>query len=230
MPVYGQPATISSPMLGQYTPVSAPATRRRRLPIVIGIVVVVVLLLGGAGAAIAAISSRSTTVLFQDALTSDSGHWPSTASCTFQSDGYHILDGHICYADTDNFGNADISVQLQQVSGTGDNAYSGVAVRRVSQGNLYTFGITTGGQWAFVKTVNDEQTALGGSPQASGAIHKGLGSSNTLEVRAHGSHFDLFVNGTQVGAVDDSTFSTGRCGLFADQGIETTFTSFQVSK
>ncbi len=247
-PLYGQQMRASVPLYapyGQYGPSSMPvspyggyappttprapgASRRLRL-VIVGVVVAVIMALAFAGAGIASLSSHGGSVLFKDALLTDTGHWPSDASCTFQSDGYHIADGHICYASVGAFGDATFSVRLRQVSSAGADGYSGIALRRVSKGNLYTFGVTPAGEWAFVKTVNDTTTVVAG-PRSSDAVHTGLNTSNTLEVRASGAHFDLFVNGTQVGTADDSTFAAGLCGLFADPGIESAFTEFQVSR
>jgi hypothetical protein len=196
--------------------------------LIAALAVVVVLALAGGGLVV--LSSRgNSAVLFSDPLTTDTGHWPTNSSCTFQPDGYHIVDGYICYADSGTYGNVTISVQTRQVTGAGADAYSGIALRRVSAGNLYTFGITSSGQWMFVKTVDDSATAVAG-PQSSAAINRGLGAANTVEVHASGSHFDLFVNGTQVGSADDATFKSGLCGLFVDQSIESAFTLFQVSR
>jgi hypothetical protein len=231
MPLYGQRGPVSGAETLRMRVVAATSVPpRSRRWLIVCLVVASVIVLAGAGAAMAALTSRNGPVLFSDALTSDSGHWPTDASCSFQPDGYHIADGRICYADAGDFSNADVSVQLRQVSGPTAGVFSGIAFRRVSQGNLYTFGISAGGQWAFTKTVNGQQVALAGTPLSSSAIHQGLASANTLEVRATGSHFEFAVNGTQVGSADDTTFTSGICGLFADQGIETSFTSFQVSK
>ncbi len=199
-----------------------------RRVLIAALALVVVLALAGGSLVTLSLRGNSAT-LFSDALTTDAGHWPTNSSCTFQPDGYHIVDGYICYADVGTYGDAGISVQVRQVSGSSADAYSGVALRRVSAGNLYTFGITSSGQWVFVKTVGDSATAVAG-PQTSAAINRGLGAANTLQVRASGSHFDLFVNGTQVGSANDATFKSGLCGLFVDQTIESAFTQFQVTR
>lgn len=60
------------------------------------------------------------------------------------------------------------------------------------------------------------------------AIHGGYNVENTLEVQAIGSHFEFFVNGTQVGQADDTWFQVGEVGLTGDQDIEVVFTNITI--
>jgi hypothetical protein len=66
---------------------------------------------------------------------------------------------------------------------------------------------------------------------ANKAIKRGLNATNTLEVKAQGSLFTFFVNGTQVGHATDATIATaGKCGLAGNDGIEVVFTNFSLTR
>ena len=224
-----------------YAPPPPPPPARRRTGPVIAIVasiVLVVALLGAGGAVLlshkgnhsgtpGAQTSYSGTkaagptatlaatpdvnVLFQDNFSSNTSGWPNDSHCSYGSDGYHIPDGYICYAPTGQIGDAVVSADLQQTAGEVTWFY-GIVFRRVSEGNFYEMLIDSNGKWLFDKVVNNQTTTL--LPYVpSSAIHTGLNTSNTLAARAVGSHFEFFVNGTQVGQFDDSTFTTGLTGV-----------------
>jgi hypothetical protein len=49
-------------------------------------------------------------------------------------------------------------------------------------------------------------------------------------VRSLGSHFDFFVNGTQVGQIDDASYPTGEVGLEGSQNCEVVFTNLAITR
>ncbi len=226
--------------------------RKSRTGLIVGIVALIFVLLVG-GTAIALFASKGSggqtsnnqtptatattaptptptpgeTVFFQDPLTSNTNGWASDEHCFFQKNAYHIKDGYLCYAPIGQVSNGTITVDAKQVSGTPYWFY-GIVLRRESKGNYYVFDIDSNGKWLFGKTVNDDYSDI--LPyQPSSAIKTGINVVNTLTVRASGSHFEFYVNGTKVGQADDTTFSSGSCGVHGDPNIEVAFNNFKVT-
>ncbi len=171
-----------------------------------------------------------SNVLFSDSLTSDNGNWSTeTPHCFYQSNAYHIKNNYICYSPAGDISDAVVTVQVEQVAGSTLYPY-GIVFRRVSTGNWYEFDIDSNSKWLFSKSVNGTNTTLVDyTPNA--AIKGGLNSSNTLRVEIKGSHFVFFVNGTQVGEADDSTFASGKVGLSANgTSTEVAYTNFEIDK
>jgi hypothetical protein len=157
-------------------------------------------------------STPSLSPIFTDPLTSNTNSWSNDQNCFFRSDGYHIKGGWICYAPTDIPANFTVKVNVKQASGPTDDGY-GIAFRRVATGSEYVFLIDGLGHWRVDKCVNSSCSALADWSSSGGAIHTAANSENALEVDANGSLFDFFANGTKIGQVSDSTYSTGICGL-----------------
>lgn len=150
-------------------------------------------------------------MLFQDDFSSNTSGWLNDSKCSYGADGYHVADAYICYAPTGATSDSIVSADIKQTAGDITWFY-GIVFRRASKGNFYELFIDSDGKWEFNKVVNNTRTHLLPYVPAA-AIHTGLNASNTVTARAIGSHFEFFVNGTQVGQFDDSTFSSGRCGL-----------------
>lgn len=168
------------------------------------------------------------TVLFQDRLTAKAHNWTNDQHCSFASDGYHVRDGYECYAPTAQQRDITLSVSARQLSGPADRRY-GLGFRLNTAGDEYLFAIDSKGQWLFGKYIAGVFTTLV-PPAASAAIKQGLGSTNTLTVRAIGSHFAFFINNTPVGSADDATLVTGYCGVEGSRDIEIVFTSLKIVK
>jgi hypothetical protein len=176
-----------------------------------------------------ATATPTPQIIYQDTLTSANNDWLDNTQCGFKADGYHITDAVICYSGApDTTADADVTVNVKQVSGAADGFY-GFVFRRPSKGNYYSFQIDSSGEWAFYKEVNSS-TKLIVSPQTSAAIHTGLNAANSLEIRMTGTHFAFFANGTQLGQADDTTFTSGMIGLEGDSNIDVAFTNFLVTK
>ena len=254
-PGYGQPGYPGAPYPGQ-----PPQQRRNRAGLIAGIVVGVIVLclvacvgglavLGriGQGAASSIITkiaptetalaqqltpTVSETILYQDSFTDSPSGWLNDKNCAFKTDGYHIVGGNACLspstvAPTD----ADIRVTVKAVT-TGQNTGYGIVIRRTSAGNFYTFEITPDGQWGMVKFANGNGTEVV-QFQSDSSINTGSGATNDLRVLVVGSHFTFFVNGQQVGTVDDSTYTQGRTGVVnddTDAKSEAIFTNFSVAQ
>jgi hypothetical protein len=218
----------------------APAQQRRTGLIVGLLVALLVVVAGGGTAAVLALSHSGSvggssaatatppeTVVYSSALTGNVSDWPSGQGCAPQSDGFHITASIACYPDANDAGDAKISVTATQVNGDTASFY-GIAFRRSGAGNNYVFRVDSNGDWSFGKGVSGTITPLQDST-SNAAIHSGLNTTNTLEVDAKGSHFDLVVNGTKVGSADDSTYSSGKFGLVGTDNAEAVFTNYQVA-
>lgn len=168
------------------------------------------------------------TVLFQDPLTAKAHDWTNDQHCSFASDGYHVRDGYECYAPTAQQRNITLSVTARQLSGPADQRY-GLGLRLNAVGDEYLFAIDSNGRWLFGKYIAGVFTTIV-SPAASAAIKQGLGSTNTLTVRAIGAHFEFFINGTPVGTADDTALDVGYCGVEGSRGAEIVFTRLTIVK
>jgi hypothetical protein len=156
------------------------------------------------------------TVVFSDPLTSATQPWPQISDrCLFQNGSYHTLKDYICFAPVGVSGDANVSAQVKQLSGTIDNFY-GIAFRFVNSQNFYEFLINSNSLWTVLKIINGTDATL--IPHtANAAIKPGIGADNLLLVRAHGAHFQFFVNGVALGQLDDTAFSSGEIGLLGPQ-------------
>lgn len=236
-PGFSPPAT-SQWMKPSLAPAPAKPGRSRRRRNLLSLVVIIIIAACAGGYVIflghgrqsnnsSQTPNSGTNVLFSDPLTSNANGWASDAHCFFQDNTYHIKDNFLCYAPAGNFSDANITVQAKQVAGSLRYGY-GIVFRRTSTGNWYKFDIDGNSQWAFFKSVKGTETAIvdfAPSP----AINGGLNTVNTLKVQAKGSHFEFFVNGTDVGGADDTTFTSGLSGLAAGGPIEVAYTNFEIT-
>jgi hypothetical protein len=137
-----------------------------------------------------------------------------------------------------NQADVDVKVQVKQISGQTIEPY-GLAIRAdgppSNSPNLrYAFDIESDGKWVVARCdglANGDNTILCtdlAHNTANDAIRGGLNVTNTLEVKARGSHFDFYVNRVSVGGADDSTYISGRVGLECGQNAECVFTNLTV--
>lgn len=255
---YGQPAPPSYPMAPGFPPSGYPQGPLAPLPergksrtgLVVGVIVAIVVLLAACtGGTIWALHSLGQTpvtafsetpaasasptpsevAIYGDSFkANDEGWLDEPGHCFLKSDGYHVTNTWACYAPIGTQTDVDISVTVQQVGGPPTWPY-GIIFRRASLGNSYQFMIDSDGEWVFYKCANNTCTKLV-DYTANNAIRGGLNTSNALEVRISGSHFDFFVNNTKVGSSDDSTYTAGKLGLVASKNVDSVFTDFVVSR
>jgi hypothetical protein len=222
-PMYAPAGMPPAPGMPSGTPFK-PAKRRSSPARIIASLVVLLVIFGGVG-----LYEALKTDIYSSNLTGNVSDWASGNGCSAQSDGFHITASVACYHDVNaSVGDAKISVTAEQISGDTASSY-GIAFRRTSTGNAYVFRIDSNGDWSFGKGVNGTITPLQDITPNS-VIHSGLNTTNTLEVDAKSSHFDLFVNGTKVGSADDSTYPSGAYGLLGQDGAEAVFTNYKVTK
>ena len=109
-----------------------------------------------------------------------------------------------------HYDNAAFQVNMTLISS--DDA--GLIFRISADGSqFYDFEINSQGQFYLRYRNNGAYTNII-RPTSSSAIQR-VGSQNTLLVIANGSDFQLFINGTFVGAAHDSTFTSGQLGVVA---------------
>gem|GEM_PF-4033331 len=172
-------------------------------------------------------ASPSATI-FADSLRSDTGQWTNqTGQCYFAKDGYHILNGHVCFAPVASVADGDFAVYAKQIAGD-PSAFYGMALR-ATPGNFYEFAINAQGQWIFTRVVNTLPSSLR-APQPSSYIAQGLNHENRLEAKVAGDRFDLYINGHQVGTVTDSAYRTGASGLLASPSMEAVFADYLIKR
>jgi hypothetical protein len=187
--------------------------------------------------------STSGTILYQDKFTDSNSGWPhhQTANSTmdYASGGYRIYvtttyllvfapSGHSFQS------NVSIGVDTTKTGGPDDNSI-GVICRYQDANNFYLFAISSDGYAGIAMYKNDTMYFLSGSQfDPSSAINQGE-ATNHIRADCVGSTLTLYVNGTQVNSVTDTTFSSGGdAGLLArangTSGVDVLFSNFVVNK
>jgi hypothetical protein len=195
-------------------------------------------LIGGTGlvpAATPIANAGPTPIVTQTYVSSlttlGAANWVNDGHCAPKADGYHIVGNYVCSAPFGTSTNLDLSVRVKQTSGTILAPY-GIVWRATESGRsvatAYEFAVDANGKWVFMRAAGGKSTQV--VPYtAAAAIKRGLGATNTLEVRAQGATFTFFVNGKQVGKATDATIAAGgRCGLAGFTGIEVVFSDFSL--
>jgi hypothetical protein len=158
----------------------------------------------------------TSNVIYSNSLLSPASGWQTDQYCSFESDGYHVKQS-ICSGPVSAVGDFEMSVRVKEIAGTNSTGYGidfrGICTQSPCQGG-YTFSITSGGSWYFIKCSPDCNAFI---HQSSPAILTGLNTWNTIDVRAIGHHFQFYVNGMEVGQTDDYAFQRGNIAL--DSGI-----------
>ena len=173
-------------------------------------------------------TSTPTTTIYQRALTAASPGWYNNKDCFFAGDGYHVKGGFLCGPQVGLLGDVMISVRVEQISGKLVDPY-GVAFRWLGMDSYYELGVDGSGEWAFFKC-DAVRCTTAVQYTTDPAILRGLNATNTLQVRAVGSHFDFYVNGKKVGQADDATYPSGQVALLGFSGIECVFTNIKITR
>jgi len=142
--------------------------------------------------------------------------WPNDGTnCSFTATGYFITASspntlQPCLSGNLQYGDAAIEVDVTLLS----SADAGLLLRASADSNqFYDFEITSQNRFFLRYRNNNRYTFL--IQNTASSVIQGVGGKNTLLVIASGSHFQLFINGTFVGAADNSTFASGQLGLAA---------------
>lgn len=200
---------------------------------VVGAIGVILLRNGTSGPAASGTATVAPTPtplpLYQNSFTSDAEGWADDPGrCFYQSGGYHVNDGYICYAPIGNQTDVDVTVDVKQLKGKTTAGY-GIALRIGKNGEEYGFYIDSNGKYAIVRCGSSDCTRLRDFT-ATPAIHGGLNTSNTIRVVARSSRFEFFVNGQSVATIDDATYSTGAIGLECTSGVECVFNNLLITR
>ncbi len=164
---------------------------------------------------------RTGTLAFFDSLNDASTvptyKWDQDNNCQFQGGGYHATETHantffVCGAHATNFANFAYRVEMVIVSGD----CGGLAFRSDDQNqNLYLYEVCQNGVYSLV-IYNGNSGSYLIDHQSNSAIVKGTGQTNLIAVVANGSTINLYANNTLVGSQNDTKFSSGEIGLYAD--------------
>lgn len=227
-------------------------SRARRIALVVALVVAVLLactvasiwgthlsgqvtVLSAAEATATALANPATpdvpvgAVVYQNTFASDAKGWrDNEADCFWRNDGYHVTNGHVCYAPIDSQTDVDITVEVEQLSGPSTSPY-GIEFRSDGVGSDYEFSINSAGEWVLYSCRENNCAKLVDYTE-NDAIHSSLITPNIIEVRVVGSHFEFFVNGTRVGSFDDTSFVAGQVGLVANTNDDCVFTHLVITR
>ena len=207
---------------------------------------IIILVLTGLACSVAGGDTGPTpdpNILFQDDFSSSSSGWDTVRNDTgmtdYDQDGYRI---QVLETNTDYWANpglstltdVSVSVEVKKLSGPDDNDFA-VICRYVDVDNFYAFLASSDGYFGITKIVAGSQELIGQDQlQPTDAIQQGVDALNTLHADCVGSTLTFTINGTQVGQVQDSTFTVGDVGLMAGTfdapGTDILFDNFVVRK
>jgi len=150
-------------------------------------------------------------------------------TCAFSGGSYHSSTQktqfyYICSTGVPDYSNFAFEVQMKILQGN----CGGMVFRYNSNtGKLYFFEVCQDGSYLFSRypdfTGNNVKDLAGGSSKA---IATGLNQTNTIAVVAQGSTLSIYVNKQKIASVNDSTFTHGQIGLFADDSNHPTDVAF----
>jgi hypothetical protein len=180
-------------------------------------------------------------VLFQDDFADTSSGWDRVnveEGITDYENGYYRI-----FVNTDqtdvwanpglNFTDVIVEVDTTKVGGPDDNDL-GIICRYVDAENFYQFVISSDGFYGIAKVVDGIQELVGMDAMSPHDDINIGDASNHMRADCIGSNLVLYVNGTKVAEVQDSTYSEGDVGLFAgtfdEIGTDIHFDNFVVKK
>src|SRR5216683_1650980 len=138
--------------------------------------------------------------------------------CLFTNGAFHaLLSGKasftVCFANSTRLSDFAFQVQMTIASGV----RGGLLFRTGnSQAYSYAFDVASDGFYTLAVINGTSGVVLNFGP--SPAIKTGLNQSNLLTVIARGNNIYLYINKQYIAMVNDSTFSSGKIGLFAISG------------
>jgi serine/threonine protein kinase len=186
---------------------------------------------------VAATVSTGAPILQDNLSANTPGRWAEDAThCTFSGGSYHVQVQQTNFLQSCPLlgrfiDNAAIQVEVSLLSGSN----AGMLLRLQGQ-RFYDFEINNQGQFFFRRHDTgggSTYTNLVASTPSTAILPGGL--KNTLLVLANGTDFKLYINGTFVGEVQDSTYASGQIALVAGtlaplNGGEGSFTNFKISR
>jgi len=185
--------------------------------------------------------TTDANILFQDDFSSSTSGWDEVRDeqgmTDYDQGGYRIQvqQSNFDYWANPGLSFTDVSVTVKatKIGGPDDNDF-GILCRYQDVSNFYLLIASSDGFWGLGKVVNGDQELIGmSSMEATDAINQS-NPSQTLRADCVGSTLTFYINGQQVGSVQDSTFSSGDVGLIAGTfdvaGTDILFDDFVVRK
>jgi hypothetical protein len=165
---------------------------------------------------------ESSDVITVDFSSGQAQNWTDDGSgCWSVSEGTYMMTGS--NADKDSYSHYDqkftdliYQVDARKTGGDSDNSAYGYGLYVRSDGiqqNYYAFGIVVDGYYMIGKSVGGSFTKLV-SWTTSDAIKTGYNQCNKLKIDFQGSTLKFYVNNTLLETIEDTTFSSGKVGLF----------------
>jgi serine/threonine protein kinase len=155
-------------------------------------------------------------VVFQDPFKTSDNKWEEDSHAFYSNGGYELAGAWFTFSPVSNVGNGTVSVRMRWLSGPSDQYY-GILFRSPNTSFYYVYGISQNSQWTFSLVSNGNGSPIV-PPTTCAHIVTGAGSSNTIAIRARGSHFVFYINGVQVGEVTNGAIGSGRVGLINTVG------------
>lgn len=165
---------------------------------------------------------------YENTFLNEVDSWAEGENCHVRVDGYHVMNGYVCFAPLQKVFDVDVYVQVKQVSGS-DTPFFGIVFRGYDNANFYAMGVNGNGDWGAFVCVNSSCNRLAGY-ERNAAVLKGAGATNALEALVSGTHFTFIINGVKVGEADDNSVGNGIVGLYAGPNVEASFTNLMIAQ
>ncbi len=156
-----------------------------------------------------------------DAATYSDSHKRTIGACNFANNSYfsQAQTSYFirCMAEASDYGNLTYQVQITVI----DGQTGGLLIRANANGSGYYFSISMDGSYSLQKVAVDSSGNSVNTVLVSGnstAIK--MGQTNLLTIIAHGSNMYLYINKHYVNQATDSTYTSGRIGIYADGDTE----------
>jgi hypothetical protein len=181
-----------------------------------------------------------SVVIYADDFSNPASGWQTDKNyrgsyIAYEHQGLRIFvnEAQYDYWSTSGFtaGDARIAVDASKLGGPDDNYY-GVVCRLIDNKNFYAFLISSDGYYGILKVKDGVYNLISGSNMDySNEINRGRGT-NRVRGDCIGTDLTLFVNGIQLGHVQNADFTTGKTGLIAGShdviGVDILFDNFTV--
>ncbi len=174
-----------------------------------------------------------TLALNDSLMDSSSSTWiegsgNSGGTCQFTKGAYHISQPNVqsayfCSSPNSDFSNFVFEVQMTIIKGD----CGGIFFRADNTtGKFYSSFVCADGTYALGLYTGSFQVKPLKNFTLSGAINRGLNQTNLIAVGADGSTITLYINHQQIFRVNDSAYSHGQIGLFANPTSHPTEVAF----
>ncbi|HEY1390437.1 MAG TPA: toll/interleukin-1 receptor domain-containing protein [Ktedonobacterales bacterium] len=183
----------------------------------------------------------SPVVLYSDTLRSNANGWHTDSRIEVKTDGLHVRnvdnlfnrnkESLIAWAPTklcDDLSDVILSVNVRLLQ---DNAYHGAVLLFRYQSTHYTYGfqVSSSGRWCLFRYQGPENFVYVVPWTENHAIKQGINISNAMKVSIMGTSFHIHVNNVDMGAIEDSTYLSGKVGLGAGYNAEVVFTDLVIT-